>query len=573
MKNRQLFIIAAFFAVFSGTCWAIRDPMTGNPIGSGTVPPSSYSSGLVHSPNPIDTSSNLVITGNVAGGKYFRGIVPYRSTSSFGTELGSSEFDSFLRGSAGSSDFGRSTGGYTPYWPSSTIATTRPGQSGVFRPSTTSVESGVRDTFTLLSLPEEQILSEEDTTVRPRDTSKSVWDPMLNVRFRPVSMTAQRPSKALSGEIEGLAEGERLTPERYQEEMEQLQLKLKQISKRAEELEQSMISGEDFLQLSGKSELTKEVQQQFETQLPKEQKSGVIDSSAIYYKTRAQLEVHEQLKQQIDKLQESYKQLRAAKPSAGAVEGEKQAKLEEPYSVGSLRLGTPLGGTERDILEAWQVGEEMEIQESADRRPVDYEEEISSLGELSEIELSARAKDILGEHESYASYAEDKFNQYIKEAESYLKQGKFYRAADAYTMASIYKPSEPLAYAGKSHALFAAGEYMSSALFLSRALEMFPEYARLKIDIVAVIGGDRDKLESRIADVEQWLKESGAGELQFLLGYIYYRLGRLELAKKAIDSAYEKMPGSPAVVTLRKAIGDTILNRVSSVDVLPLGSR
>ena len=81
---------------------------------------------------------------------------------------------------------------------------------------------------------------------------------------------------------------------------------------------------------------------------------------------------------------------------------------------------------------------------------------------------------------------------------------------------------------------------MSSALFLSRTLEIFPEYARFKIDLVAMVG-DRDKLESRIVDVEQWLQRSEAAELQFLLGYIYYQIGRLEKAKEALKEAYEKV--------------------------------
>jgi tetratricopeptide (TPR) repeat protein len=170
-------------------------------------------------------------------------------------------------------------------------------------------------------------------------------------------------------------------------------------------------------------------------------------------------------------------------------------------------------------------------------------------------DVAAKAREILGEHKTFASFAEDKFNRHMRAAEEYLKRGRFYRAADAYTLASIYKPDDPLAYAGKSHALFAAGEYMSSALFLSRALEIFPEYAQFKIDLVAMVG-DKDKLESRIANVEQWLDESGAAELQFLLGYVYYQMGRHPEAQEMINAAFEKMPESPAVVALKKAIAD-----------------
>jgi tetratricopeptide (TPR) repeat protein len=98
---------------------------------------------------------------------------------------------------------------------------------------------------------------------------------------------------------------------------------------------------------------------------------------------------------------------------------------------------------------------------------------------------------------------------------------------------------------------------MSSALFLSRALEIFPEYARFKIDLAAMVG-DRDKLENRIGDVKEWIERSGSADLQFLSGYIYYQMDRLEEAKKAIDTAYEKLPDAPAVKTLKKAIDSAV---------------
>jgi len=84
-------------------------------------------------------------------------------------------------------------------------------------------------------------------------------------------------------------------------------------------------------------------------------------------------------------------------------------------------------------------------------------------------------------------------------------------------------------------------------------MEALPEYASRKVDIVEAIG-DRDKIESRIADAEQWLKRSGAPELEFLLSYMYYRLGRLPQARQAINEAVEKMPESTAAAALKKAI-------------------
>jgi len=191
---------------------------------------------------------------------------------------------------------------------------------------------------------------------------------------------------------------------------------------------------------------------------------------------------------------------------------------------------------------------------------------LQEVNKLSAQELSAEAKRVLGGHEDYNSYSANKFEQYFKAGQEYLKQGKYYRAVDAYTLASIYKTgpagslgkreAAALAYAGRSLALFAAGEYISSALFLGRALQADQSSnSKFQIPIPS------DRLDSRIADAEECsrlCRETGqqttVGELQFLLGYIYLRTGRIAEAKRAIDEAYKMLPDAPAVKVLKEAI-------------------
>jgi tetratricopeptide (TPR) repeat protein len=199
--------------------------------------------------------------------------------------------------------------------------------------------------------------------------------------------------------------------------------------------------------------------------------------------------------------------------------------------------------------------EEAKKEEKKEENKTGKNEEPNTGGQRSELstiskETAAAMKDI---HKSFAIEANDKFNYYMKSAEDFLKQGKYYRAADAYTLASIYKPSDPLAYAGRSHALFASGEYMSSAYFLTMAINMFPQYVNFKIDLNAMIP-DKDRLESRIADVKVWIERTNSPELNFLLAYVYYQLGKTDLAAKAIGTASQKMPYSQAVKALEQAI-------------------
>ena len=178
---------------------------------------------------------------------------------------------------------------------------------------------------------------------------------------------------------------------------------------------------------------------------------------------------------------------------------------------------------------------------------------LDELNKLSQADISAEANRIMGRHKSLDSLSESKFNKHMRDAEEHLKAGRYYRAAGCFSLASVYQADNPLALAGRGHALFAAGEYVSSALFLSRALAISPEYLQTRVDLVAMLG-DGNKLAGRIADIEQWLARSGSSQLQFLLGYVYYRTGQMLRAKQVIDAAYEKTPESPALQAMKITI-------------------
>ena len=178
---------------------------------------------------------------------------------------------------------------------------------------------------------------------------------------------------------------------------------------------------------------------------------------------------------------------------------------------------------------------------------------LTELKELSQAEISARAQRIMSRYEDYDSFTKAKYNQLYEAAEGHLNIGRFKQAADAFALASIYQPEDPLCYAGRGHALFAAGEYVSSALHLIRAIELNPEYTQTQIDLAGLVGGP-DKLDSITADLQNWLQKSDAPGLGFLLGYVYYRTGRLNEAKQVMDVVMQEMPQSKAATALKMAI-------------------
>ncbi len=157
------------------------------------------------------------------------------------------------------------------------------------------------------------------------------------------------------------------------------------------------------------------------------------------------------------------------------------------------------------------------------------------------VQLRKEARRILGEHTTFAGYADDKFNTYMKRAEDFMEQGEYYKAADAYSLAEIFRRNDPLVHAGKSLALLGAGEYMSSSFYLSRTLMLYPDYIAVKVNLVAMLG-DRDVLENRIVDIQRWQARSGAGELSFLLAYIYYQMDEPQWAKEELERDADKLP-------------------------------
>lgn len=494
MKRPKTYIIAGLliFIAFSETSWAA----VGTRVSPSTIPPSVRREGLIRSPARVDGSGNLLITGNIRGPAYFRGVVPYSAPSDFGVTLPSSSLDSFLRDSAGSEDFSRSRRyygpGYRPYYsPTQTVTSTMP---GVYtRPGTATSNISAYSARSYLS----------GTLPMRRDevlTSESARD---LARWRPMSMTPEEMQKIISSEIAKYSPG-RLTEPQYKPKTGLYEAEITREGYATGEPKKGMPGMEGSLLLPAVRK-PGEVNQPFGTLQAKTAEMPSGETWAV--DMNRPINVYDQMQQQIDSLRKRIDlALATPQPPKVAEEGEKTAyELTKAEKLADINL--PAAGT----------------------------------------------KAIFGPYETFASLSEDRFNENMRAAEVYLKQGRYYRAADAYTLASLYKPNDPLAYAGKSHALFAAGEYMSSSLFLSRALQIFPGYARFKIDIVAMVG-DRDRLESRVVDVEEWLKRKDAPELQFLLAYVYYQMGRPVPAKEAIDAAYEKMSDSPAVLALKEVI-------------------
>jgi len=462
----------------------ITNPVIGSASGSLTEPVSTYDPTAFMVPQPNIASGNLAITGNIGGGKHFRGYVPYGSLTDIQANLESTSLDSFLRySSAPSQPFYSPTG--------SLVSVTGQGAPGAYRPVSQKVRgySGTEEYFA----PYSSLMATQPATSPV--TSGYVTIPATGYGY----------SQSLLGHVQGYGASSQF-------------LRLGSELESATRSEQAS-AGEQIslLKSSLESTFASERLKAFETEEPGEQ-----------LEAGKQIDVYEQMKEQLgisEKLSaEQVSRTEANERIRKAVEEELKAKLE----VG-------------------QIDTEKILERRKERR--EAIQQVSGGGTApQEAETTERKK-----YKTFVSESGDEFNHYMEAAEQYLKEGKFYQASDAYSLASIYKPMDPLSYAGKSHALFGAGEYLSSARLLSFALKIFPAYADVKVDLVEIFG-NKELIDLRIIELAKWATETGSAELHLLLAYILYQMDNQTAAKVAINEAYKKMPEDEAVLALKKAI-------------------
>ena len=456
---RRLAITIVIIIMIAGyASMAVENPSAKSPIGSPTAVPSAGRSSLV--PNPATmaygASGNMVMTGNVSGGKQFRGVVPYGS--SYYSSSYSSPVDNFLRRSAGdplATD--RNPGVYASYYdPRRTVTTVNRGdQSGLVAPQLNpqgrvnpSAPAGLPQTAnTPFSLQQRPLSA-------PPDELSRILERQMNLNRANDLLKTRIDINTLAKEEKKNAEEEPLKPET---------LLLPQLEQKTTQDKQ------------GEKETTKEVP----------------------------LNRYEQIRNQ---MLEDVKQQEA---EAAQKKKSEQTKQES------------------------KAGQEPSTAETT--------------GGL------AAASEPKGKYKTFVSLAEAKAAEYMSAAQQFLKEGKFYKAADSFALAAVWQPENAATWAGQVGSLFAAGEYMSGAYYLSQTLIMRPKLAEQKID-PTVLMPDRDTFENRILEIATWQERGQSGELAFLMAYMLWQDGKVSKAQEAIARAQTLMPQDPAVKALAEVI-------------------
>jgi tetratricopeptide (TPR) repeat protein len=161
-------------------------------------------------------------------------------------------------------------------------------------------------------------------------------------------------------------------------------------------------------------------------------------------------------------------------------------------------------------------------------------------------ERSALAQEVMSEPlRTFVGTQGSAINIYLARAEELMKEGQYYRASRVYDLARAVDFQNPLPLIGRSMALLAAGDYVSSSRSLFQAISEFEQLSRFRIDLTAFVP-DITAMDRRRADMERRLEDSDNFDLRFLLGWAEYCSGMEERGLENMNRALQIAPPEEA---------------------------
>jgi tetratricopeptide (TPR) repeat protein len=145
------------------------------------------------------------------------------------------------------------------------------------------------------------------------------------------------------------------------------------------------------------------------------------------------------------------------------------------------------------------------------------------------------------------------FARHLDTAEHQFSCKQYTQAAKSFALASACLPNNARAHLGRSHALFAAGQYAGSVRSLAQAIELDLAYVVRPFDMIRIAGGP-DAFVARFNELEKAVQTGKTPQLQLLLAYIYHQMQRPEEARIAVAAAQQALPSSIPVDLLKTAI-------------------
>ncbi|MBN1341709.1 MAG: hypothetical protein JXQ73_03465 [Phycisphaerae bacterium] len=521
----------------------------------------------------VQSYANEIVSGNVRGGRQFRGDSPISSTTDFSGALGTTELDGFRRDSIGVDDINSGYRTYMtrPYYSGSRTVTSVGGVSVGFRPD------GVRQLpSSYINLPSDPLGARSSGA---RSYSRQI----------PISSQDERPGYSPSGTYERSIEpvtrsalfGIAPDPARSLFESAERQGKLGS----PEAVPHSRLRSEEEVGASGKQVPTAAAA----PATPKDPRSTAPEGSALdrllrpasgsgtdagdlpgagpsdrqetptdrYGRTLVPRPEETKTGSSIQRTygEKPLEQMTERERAELAKRASRQSDGGDVYrtmlrAASALREIVPSDRTEPEAKPVVRGGRSAGQAESAEQ-PLEGQESRRPAGSrnLDDIEslLDRPIVTFSGTDKTFS-------NEAFKQAEERLKAGRYYDAVTSYDIARSADLSNPLVWIGRGHALIGAGDYLSAVRSLEEGLGRFPQYGRFRIDLKAFLD-HKGILDVRRADLEQRLEKKDNYRLRFLLGYIEYFSGLEKFGLPNLEKAAAMAPSTSPIAKFPQMLG------------------
>ncbi len=489
-------------------------------------------------------NGNEVVTGNVAGLKYFHGNVPYRSTYDFGSGS-SAPSDRFYRTSAGDGPGAYNSGAASSYY--SAVTTVSRGQYG-FNPG--AIGGGYEARY----IPRTAISPTSPTGALGNSTiAGSVplrsFDRLDSTGQGQLAIPLEQPGGALSSPLFGLRTD--------------LIEESRSVDGRTKALNPGATESEGIRTKDGSSEtnIPRNIRPG-EEKLPEGATPDLGSSARIdgqLPKTGATSTLLTAKDEMV--VSDAYKTLMGALKQAEE-ENVKKVTLAEsklPKTTDTVvRPGTdpslaanvasdvknnprivvdPLTGLSWVVRDGSTTGVAVQSEDPAALNYV-------SKGDLKRLDIEAMARlqaasalppvESLASKKTGGSQKYTPFDELMLKAERMLNQEKYFEAADEYQAALVLQPKNPLALVGRGHAQLGAGLYESAAWDLKYLFTNKPELTSLRYQLGQFMAVKRqEELLKNLMTLT--VKKDAGNTASFLYCYLCYQTGREDLMKQELD--------------------------------------
>jgi hypothetical protein len=143
-----------------------------------------------------------------------------------------------------------------------------------------------------------------------------------------------------------------------------------------------------------------------------------------------------------------------------------------------------------------------------------------------------------------------RFNELVAMGEQSLRDGEFFVAEQRFIRALRFNPGQPMATAGMAHAQLGAGLHLASALTLKRLFITNPEMIDTRFDDALLPSLAR--LTQAIENIQERLDEPRDRDLLgFLLAYVGHQLDDQQLVQQGLDVYEQELSDDPLLALLK----------------------